>query len=241
VLYVTLAYRYGLREWQVGLFGLGLCFALMLSLSFYETWERTFGVYGMLAVFGPAGVALYGLLAAFGKASLGAFSCLFFASVVVFGPLFNTATMVITNVARTWAPGAEGTALSYASLLHNAAQAAGCVEINRWSAPSSKNVKPLELGRIEVFSADFWTDRWLASSARSTDEERVSKRSTTRTLKSGGRCVSAQAAGPVLFVWCQTALGWRAPWLAVCKSNLQPDFNVRVFECFDTSSSAVLR
>ncbi|KAH8043897.1 major facilitator superfamily-like protein [Aureococcus anophagefferens] len=131
VLYVTLAYRYGLREWQVGLFGLGLCFALMLSLSFYETWERTFGVYGMLAVFGPAGVALYGLLAAFGKASLGAFSCLFFASVVVFGPLFNTATMVITNVARTWAPGAEGTALSYASLLHNAAQAAGCVEINR--------------------------------------------------------------------------------------------------------------
>ena len=27
----------------------------------------------------------------------------------------------------------------------------------------------------------------------------------------------------------------------VCKSNLQPDFNVRVFECFDTSSSAVLR
>ena len=28
---------------------------------------------------------------------------------------------------------------------------------------------------------------------------------------------------------------------AVCKSNLQPDFNVRVFECFDTSTSAVLR
>ena len=28
---------------------------------------------------------------------------------------------------------------------------------------------------------------------------------------------------------------------AVWKSNLQPDFNVRVFECFDTSSSAVLR
>ena len=27
----------------------------------------------------------------------------------------------------------------------------------------------------------------------------------------------------------------------VCKSNLQPDFNVRVFECFDTSTSAVLR
>ena len=27
----------------------------------------------------------------------------------------------------------------------------------------------------------------------------------------------------------------------VCKSNLQPDFNVSVFECFDTSTSAVLR
>ena len=27
----------------------------------------------------------------------------------------------------------------------------------------------------------------------------------------------------------------------VCKSNLQPDFNVRVFECFDTSTSSVLR
>ncbi|KAH8051027.1 major facilitator superfamily-like protein [Aureococcus anophagefferens] len=170
VLYVTLAYRYGLREWQVGLFGLGLCFALMLSLSFYETWERTFGVYGMLAVFGPAGVALYGLLAAFGKASLGAFSCLFFASVVVFGPLFNTATMVITNVARTWAPGAEGTALSYASLLHNAAQAAGCVEINRWNTPSSNYFKPLELGRGSralrlVPDGARWRAPWLAAAA----------------------------------------------------------------------------
>ena len=28
---------------------------------------------------------------------------------------------------------------------------------------------------------------------------------------------------------------------AVCKSNLQPDFNVRVFECLDTSTFAVLR
>ena len=27
----------------------------------------------------------------------------------------------------------------------------------------------------------------------------------------------------------------------VCKSNLQPDFNVRVCECFDTRTSAVLR
>ena len=29
--------------------------------------------------------------------------------------------------------------------------------------------------------------------------------------------------------------------VAVCKSNLQIDFNVSVFECFDTSTSAVLR
>ena len=28
---------------------------------------------------------------------------------------------------------------------------------------------------------------------------------------------------------------------AVCKSNLQPDFNMRIFECFDTSTFAVLR
>ena len=33
----------------------------------------------------------------------------------------------------------------------------------------------------------------------------------------------------------------RADVRPVCKSNLQPDFNVRVFECFDTSTSAVLR
>ena len=29
--------------------------------------------------------------------------------------------------------------------------------------------------------------------------------------------------------------------IAVWKPNLQPDFNVSIFECFDTSSSAVLR
>ena len=32
--------------------------------------------------------------------------------------------------------------------------------------------------------------------------------------------MSAQAAGPVLFVWCQTALGWRAPWLAAAAATL---------------------
>ncbi|KAH8059585.1 major facilitator superfamily-like protein [Aureococcus anophagefferens] len=122
VLYVTLAYRYGLREWQVGLFGLGLCFALMLSLSFYETWS---GRSASTACSPSSARRRRALRFARGarEGAAGAFSCLFFASVVVFGPLFNTATMVITNVARTWAPGAEGTALSYASLLHNAAQA----------------------------------------------------------------------------------------------------------------------
>ena len=30
-------------------------------------------------------------------------------------------------------------------------------------------------------------------------------------------------------------------WAAVCESNLQLDFNVSVFECFDTITSAVLR
>ena len=34
---------------------------------------------------------------------------------------------------------------------------------------------------------------------------------------------------------------WKDSSISVCKSNLQPDFNVRVFECFDTSTSAVLR
>ena len=34
---------------------------------------------------------------------------------------------------------------------------------------------------------------------------------------------------------------WHRKSRTVCKSNLQPDFNVRVFECFDTSTSAVLR
>ena len=32
--------------------------------------------------------------------------------------------------------------------------------------------------------------------------------------------MSAQAAGPVLFVWCQTALGWRAPWIAAAAATL---------------------
>ena len=45
-------------------------------------------------------------------------------------------------------------------------------------------------------------------------------------------------AGTLYF---ETGDEWRGTFHPVCKSNLQPDFNVRVFECFDTSSSAVLR
>ena len=40
------------------------------------------------------------------------------------------------------------------------------------------------LGQIEVDSADFWTDRLLSSSSRSTAESLASKRSHTLTLKS---------------------------------------------------------
>jgi len=59
------------------------------------------------------------------------------------------------------------------------------VEIDQWNALSSKNFKRLYLGQIEVDSADFWTNRLLSSSSRSTVEELASKLSHTRTLKSG--------------------------------------------------------
>ena len=45
------------------------------------------------------------------------------------------------------------------------------------------NFKPLEFGQIEVDSADFWANRWLSSSSRSTAEVLVSEPSNTRTLK----------------------------------------------------------
>ena len=47
------------------------------------------------------------------------------------------------------------------------------------------NFEILYLGQIEVDSADFWTDRLLLSSFRSTAEVFASKHSNTRTLKSG--------------------------------------------------------
>ena len=56
-----------------------------------------------------------------------------------------------------------------------AARRLSCVDIDRWNAPSGENVKPLSLGQFAVDSADFWTDRWISSSSRSTTEERASK------------------------------------------------------------------
>ena len=44
------------------------------------------------------------------------------------------------------------------------------VEIDRWFGTSRPNVEALELGHIEVDLADFWTDRLLSSSSRSTAE-----------------------------------------------------------------------
>ena len=59
-------------------------------------------------------------------------------------------------------------------------QVDACVRINRWFGTSRPNFEIIQLGQIEVDSADFWTDRVLSSS-RSTAEELVSN---TRTLKS---------------------------------------------------------
>ena len=67
----------------------------------------------------------------------------------------------------------------------NSGPVAACVEINHWFGGSPPNFRTLYLGQIEVDSADFWTDRLLSSSSRSTAESFASKRSHTRTLKSG--------------------------------------------------------
>ena len=60
--------------------------------------------------------------------------------------------------------------------------AAGRAELDRRFGGSFRT---LYLGHIDVDSADSWTDRWLASSSRSTAEVLVSHRSTTLALKSG--------------------------------------------------------
>ena len=53
----------------------------------------------------------------------------------------------------------------------------GRVEFDRWFGRSRPNLRILELGHIDVDSADFWTNRLLSSSSRSTAEELASKRS----------------------------------------------------------------
>ena len=63
----------------------------------------------------------------------------------------------------------------------------GCAEFNDGFGRSRPNFKPLELGHIEVDSADFWTNRSLSSTCRSTTESLASKSSHTLTLQSGRR------------------------------------------------------
>ena len=47
-----------------------------------------------------------------------------------------------------------------------------CVESNHWFGGSPPNFRTLELGHIEVDSADVWTNRLLSLRSRSTAEER---------------------------------------------------------------------
>jgi cleavage and polyadenylation specificity factor subunit 3 len=68
---------------------------------------------------------------------------------------------------------------------YNAGHVLGCVEVNRWFGGSPPNFRSLYLNQIEVDSADFWTDRLLSSSSRSTAKKSGLNRSITRTLKSG--------------------------------------------------------
>ena len=58
-----------------------------------------------------------------------------------------------------------------------------CVDSKHWFGWSPPNFRTLYLGQIEVDSADFWTNRLLSSSSRSTAESLASKPSNTLTLK----------------------------------------------------------
>ena len=61
---------------------------------------------------------------------------------------------------------------------------AGRVEIDRRAGTSGPNFSNFELGHIEVDSADFWTNRLLSASSRSTTEKSGPNRPIARTLKS---------------------------------------------------------
>ena len=58
-------------------------------------------------------------------------------------------------------------------------------EFTHWFGGSRPNFRTLSLRQIDVDSADFWTNGLLPSGSRSTAENLASKRSHTRTLKSG--------------------------------------------------------
>ena len=60
------------------------------------------------------------------------------------------------------------------------------VEIDRRFGTSRPNFRTLELGPIDVDSADVWTNRWLSSNARSTAEESGALRSMTRARRRRG-------------------------------------------------------
>ena len=59
------------------------------------------------------------------------------------------------------------------------------VDCEHWFGGSPPNFRTLYLGHFHVDSADFWTNRSLSSSSRSTAEESRPNRSMTRALKSG--------------------------------------------------------
>ena len=68
-----------------------------------------------------------------------------------------------------------GRAIQHAVPEGHAVAVAGRVDIDHRFGGSPPNFRTLELGRIEVDSADFWTNRWLSSSSRSTAESLASK------------------------------------------------------------------
>ena len=78
-----------------------------------------------------------------------------------------------------------GRAIQHAVPEGHAVAVAGCVDIDHRFGGSPPNFRTLELGHIDVDSADFWTNRWLSSGSRSTAEEVASKLSRMLTLKSG--------------------------------------------------------
>ena len=75
------------------------------------------------------------------------------------------------------------------------------VEIDRRFGTSRPNFRTLELGPIDVDSADVWTNRWLSSNARRTADASGALRSTTRASTSGRRFESGpgqpRPRGPV--------------------------------------------